>query len=239
MAEAAASAGSSSKWKMQITGQPPPPSSGSRFKKKPEREEWKEEQQMIDKRAMMSGKNGNFEESPRKGGQPPVPSPEKNMSVRKAMAMKEPPPKRPESPKKPKLLPPVKPMINPLVNPGQVVLDKFGNFRLMTPPELKKGRDDMPPLPPGAPPKGPAAGRAQSFRWLTIFTVTITTTRAWFSCFGSVQFCRHVAWLGLSSQPAELCAMFLVLFIYLFCCYRYWVNLQIFEYLVTDVFCWM
>ncbi|XP_063914100.1 uncharacterized protein DDB_G0284459 isoform X2 [Zophobas morio] len=163
VAEAAASAGSSSKWKMQITGQPPPPSSGSRFKKKPEREEWKEEQQMIDKRAMMSGKNGNFEESPRKGGQPPVPSPEKNMSVRKAMAMKEPPPKRPESPKKPKLLPPVKPMINPLVNPGQVVLDKFGNFRLMTPPELKKGRDDMPPLPPGRrPPEPPGRPRSDS-----------------------------------------------------------------------------
>ncbi|KAJ3634116.1 hypothetical protein MTP99_011023 [Tenebrio molitor] len=168
VAEATASAGSASKWKMQISAQPPPSTSsgsGSRFKKKPDREEWKEEQQqMMDKRAMMAGKNGTFEESPRKGGsQQPVPSPEKNMSVRKAMAMKEPPPKRPDSPKKPKLMPPM-PQIKPLVNPGQVVLDKFGNFRLMTPPELKKGREgDMPPLPPGRrPPEPPGRPRSDS-----------------------------------------------------------------------------
>lgn len=167
MAEAAATAGTANKWKMQIGAQPPT-ASGSRFKKKPDREEWKDEQQqMMDKRAaMMAGKNGNFEESQRKAQQ--LQSPEKNMSVRKAMAMKEPPPpKRPDSPKKPKLLPPLPPVNKALVNPGQIVLDKFGNFRLMTPPEMKKGRDDMPPLPPGAPPKGPVAGRAQSFfEWL-------------------------------------------------------------------------
>jgi hypothetical protein len=189
---------------MQISAQPPPSTSsgsGSRFKKKPDREEWKEEQQMMDKRAMMAGKNGTFEESPRKGGgQQPVPSPEKNMSVRKAMAMKEPPPKRPDSPKKPKLMPPV-PQIKPLVNPGQVVLDKFGNFRLMTPPELKKGREgDMPPLPPGAPPKGPVAGRAQSFDgWLKLLFVN--AVGSFFFLFNScwLIYHRHVAWLLLSS----------------------------------------
>ncbi|EFA03920.2 tetratricopeptide repeat protein 14 homolog isoform X2 [Tribolium castaneum] len=174
VAEAAATAGSANKWKMQVASQPPPSTSGSRFKKKPDREEWKEEQQqqqMMDKRGggggggmASGGKNNNFEESVRKNQQAPVPPPEKNMSVRKAMAMKEPPPpKRPDSPKnKPKLLPPI-PAVNPLVNPGQVVLDKFGNFRLMTPPELKKGRDDMPPLPPGRrPPEPPGRPRSDS-----------------------------------------------------------------------------
>lgn len=81
------------------------------------------------------------------------------MSVRKAMAMKEPLPKKEmEPPKKPKVLPPA-PTTKPMITPGQVVLDKFGNFRLVTPPDNKKpGEDDLPPLPPGAPPKGSYAG---------------------------------------------------------------------------------
>lgn len=172
VAEATASASNVNKWKMQI-GAPLPSGSGSRFKKKPEREDWKDEQQMLEKRMILGGKNGSFEEPVRKQATQPVPIPEKNLSIRKQMAMKEPPPKRLDSPKKPKLLPPIPP-IKPLVNPSQVVLDKFGNFRLMTPPELKKAREgEAPPLPPGAPLKGTVAGKAQSRWWITRISIVI------------------------------------------------------------------
>lgn len=165
VAEAAASAGTS-KWKMQIG---PGTSGNSRFKKKqPDRQhqpppppanEWQDD--LHDKRLNKNG--SDYDESSIKKSLPPLPPQEKGVSVRKQMAMKEPALiKKPESPKKPKMLPPAPPP-KPLVNTGQVVLDKFGNFRLMTPPELKKGgHGDLPPLPPGAP-KGLTPGKAQSY----------------------------------------------------------------------------
>lgn len=68
---------------------------------------------------------------------------EKSLSVRKAMAaLKEPPPKKSESPKKSKPIPLPQPMI-PKIPQGQVVLDKFGNFRLMSPPDMKKSDQSM------------------------------------------------------------------------------------------------
>lgn len=82
----------------------------------------------------------NVDDSPpimKKSVPPPMPPAEKAVSVRKAMAMKEPPPKKLESPKKSKPILMPQPMI-PKIPQGQVVLDKFGNFRLMTPPEMKK-----------------------------------------------------------------------------------------------------
>lgn len=149
VAEAAASVSASGgKWKMQI-GNANAGSGSSRFKKKPDREEWPDEQ---DKRQQ---NNDAEPEDPKKALPPPVAPAEKNMSVRKAMAMKEPqpPPKKEAEPMKklPKVLPPA-PTTKPMITPGQVVLDKFGNFRLVTPPESKKSGDG-PPLPPGAPPK--------------------------------------------------------------------------------------
>lgn len=152
VAEAAAAsvAAIGGKWKMQIGNAT---AGSSRFKKKPEREEWSEEQEK-----RLQNKNDEMVEDPTKNIvlQPPLPA-EKGMSVRKAMAaMKEPPAqqkKEPESLKKPKGLP-VAPTTNPMIAPGQVVLDKFGNFRLVTPQENKKTTgEEQPPLPPGAPPK--------------------------------------------------------------------------------------
>lgn len=154
VAEAAASVSAAGgKWKMQIGAAT---AGSSRFKKKPEREDWQEEQEK-----RLQSKNGDLMEDPAKKVvapplQPPPPPAEKNVNVRKAMAVKEPQPppkKEPEPLKKPKVLPPA-PTTKPMINPGQVVLDKFGNFRLVTPPESKKPGDDAPPLPPGAPPKG-------------------------------------------------------------------------------------
>lgn len=157
VAEATASAtasGAPTKWKMQIGNASS--SGGSRFKKKPEREDWPEEQ-MLDKRLSKTG--DLLEESSKKMPPlPPMPG-EKNMSVRKAMALKEVPPatakKEPELPKKQPKPPPPAPQNKPLIPPGQVVLDKFGNFRLLSPTQrLQTERnDDLPPLPPGAPPK--------------------------------------------------------------------------------------
>lgn len=140
VAEATASAGNQ-KWKMHIGAGT---SGNSRFKKKqPERlpsTEWLNEQ---DKHAKSEP---SFDDSPpKKIVAPPVVPPEKSLSVRRVMALKE-PPKKPESPRKIKPLAPA-PLPNKIPQ-GQVVLDKFGNFRLMTPPELKKG-NDLPPLPPG------------------------------------------------------------------------------------------
>lgn len=86
----------------------------------------------------------NFDDSPspvkKSSALPPLPPTEKAVSIRKAMAMKEPPPKKPDSPKKSKLLVTQPPPL-PKIPQGQVVLDKFGNFRLMTPPELKKNAE--------------------------------------------------------------------------------------------------
>lgn len=138
------------KWKMQIGAAT---AGSSRFKKKPEREEWGEEQ---DKR--LQRKSDDMMDDPnRRDILQPQLSAEKDISVRKAMAMKEsqlPPKKEPEPIKqKPKGLP-VAPTTNPMIAPGQVVLDKFGNFRLVTPQENKKPPgEEQPPLPPGAPPK--------------------------------------------------------------------------------------
>lgn len=57
-------------------------------------------------------------------------------SVRKAISMMGPQRKVPELLKAKGL--PIAPTTNPLIAPGQVVLDKFGNFRLITPQEDKK-----------------------------------------------------------------------------------------------------
>lgn len=150
VAEATAASGAP-KWKMQIGSAT---AGSSRFKKKPEREEWLEENE---KRI---NKNGDVED-PRKNIPPLAPAVlEKNGSVRKMMAMKEPTPKKPQESELLKKLKPAPPAPKPVIPPGQVVLDKFGNFRLMTPPkETNRGSDDdLPPLPPGAPPKGSYAG---------------------------------------------------------------------------------
>lgn len=152
VAEAAASvAAIGGKWKMQIGAAQ---AGSSRFKKKPEREEWVDEQE---KRLQQQQKNDDLLDDPLKkiNLQQPPPPIEKNVNVRKAMALKEPqqPPKKEvEALKKPKGLP-VAPTTNPNIAPGQVVLDKFGNFRLVTPQENKKPGDEHPPLPPGGPPK--------------------------------------------------------------------------------------
>ncbi|GJQ66979.1 hypothetical protein Trydic_g7979 [Trypoxylus dichotomus] len=136
VAEATAASGAP-KWKMQIGSAT---AGSSRFKKKPEREEWLEENE---KRV---NKNGDMED-PRKSV-PPVPPavPEKNGSVRKMMAMKEPIPKKPPESELLKKLKPAPPAP-----------------KLMTPPkEINRGSDDdLPPLPPGAPPKGSYAGRSK------------------------------------------------------------------------------
>ncbi|CAG9864564.1 unnamed protein product [Phyllotreta striolata] len=157
VAEATASAGGAQKWKMQIG---PGTSGSARFRKKtqerqpPPVNEWGGD--MMDKRVKSAGSaTDDSPPSKSKAPMPPLPPPsEKSLSVRKAMAMKEPPPpKKPDSPKK--LKPTPAPPLNKIPQ-GQVVLDKFGNFRLMTPPELKKeghmgpaGR--RPPEPPGRP----------------------------------------------------------------------------------------
>lgn len=130
-------------------------SSGSRFKKKPEREDWSEEH-LMDKR---SSKSTDLLEEAKKATVPSssLPAMEKNVSIRKAMALKEPLPpikKDYEALRRPKITLPIQPN-KPLIPPGQVVLDKFGNFRLLSPAQRLhvERHDDMPPLPPGAPPK--------------------------------------------------------------------------------------
>lgn len=150
VAEATAASGAP-KWKMQIGSAT---AGSSRFKKKPEREEWIEENE---KRV---NKNGDIEDSRKNLASVAPPIPEKNGNVRKMMAMKEPTPKKPPESELLKKLKPAPPAPKPVIPPGQVVLDKFGNFRLMTPPkETNRGSDDdLPPLPPGAPPKGSYAG---------------------------------------------------------------------------------
>ncbi|XP_030758470.1 tetratricopeptide repeat protein 14 homolog isoform X2 [Sitophilus oryzae] len=152
VAEAAASAG---KWKMHIG---PATQPSSRFKKKQERPpspEWPPELPPEKPRS-----RNNFDNlAPKKAPLPPLPT-EKAVSVRKQMAMKEPPAKHPsESPKKfkPTAAPPAPP--GPKIPQGQVVLDKFGNFRLMTPPEMKKGHDVMSGTALSSSNKGDQAGR--------------------------------------------------------------------------------
>lgn len=151
VAEATASANNmQGKWKMQIGAAT---SGSSRFKKKPEREDWCDDREP-EKR---NSKNGDGEPRKGRGG-----SVEKNMSVRKAMAMKEQPKKPPEPEPIKKIKPPPPTTApKPIIPPGPVVLDKFGNFRLMTPPKdtSKLHGDDMPPLPPGGPPKNSFAGK--------------------------------------------------------------------------------
>ncbi|XP_049822779.1 tetratricopeptide repeat protein 14 homolog isoform X3 [Aethina tumida] len=135
-----------------------------------------------------SGKNGSMDESPihgrggMKSHQMPPTAAEKAQSVRKQMekTMKDVPgtsnkQRAIETPPIPMGIPPgiakklgVKgPLLAPVAPPkpmipsGPVVLDKFGNFRLMTPPEMKK--HDQPPLPPGRrPPEPPGRPRSDS-----------------------------------------------------------------------------
>ncbi|XP_028128031.2 tetratricopeptide repeat protein 14 homolog isoform X1 [Diabrotica virgifera virgifera] len=163
VAEATASAGAQ-KWKMQIAGS----SGNSRFKKKPERappaSDWqsdrdkrerereRDRERERERERAKSSSASDDSPPPKKMSLPPLPPAEKAVSVRKAMALKEPPLKKPESPKKLKLTP-APPL--PKIPQGQVVLDKFGNFRLISPPELKKGEGTSsgrrPPEPPGRP----------------------------------------------------------------------------------------
>ncbi|XP_050308576.1 tetratricopeptide repeat protein 14 homolog isoform X2 [Anthonomus grandis grandis] len=165
-AVAEAAAASSGKWKMHIGagGMPPasaPPSTSGRPKKKQERPpspDWPPELPQE-----KTGRSRNsFDEHSKKASLPPLPPTDKNVSVRKQMALKEPPVKRrspspsppPKRALKPLAAPPMPP--GPKIPQGQVVLDKFGNFRLMTPPEMKKRREGMPsgsrpPEPPGRP----------------------------------------------------------------------------------------
>ncbi|XP_056648965.1 tetratricopeptide repeat protein 14 homolog isoform X1 [Diorhabda sublineata] len=149
VAEAAASAGAQ-KWKMQIG---PGTSGNSRLKKKPERQpppappDWQLERER-EKRGKSSSAAEDSPPQKKLSSLPPLPPAEKAVSVRKAMALKEPPPKKPESPKKLKLTP-APPL--PKIPQGQVVLDKFGNFRLMTPPKAEPSISRRPPEPPGRP----------------------------------------------------------------------------------------
>lgn len=77
---------------------------------------------------------------------------QKSFNVRKSRMRKESPEKQLESPKKRIKSP------KPIVNSGQIVLDKFGSFRLMTQPEIKNaGRERDLSLLPGAPPPSKAA----------------------------------------------------------------------------------
>ncbi|CAH1953990.1 unnamed protein product [Acanthoscelides obtectus] len=184
--QAVAEAAASAKWKMHIGaaqssasrfkkksalggsgGQPPPPGTSPPSNAGQSSTDWLE-----DKR-----KSSSYDSPPpsKKGSLPPLP-PEKAVSVRKAMAMKEPPlppaqKKGGASTESPPLPPPKKsskpspaPAAPPKIPQGQVVLDKFGNFRLMTPPELKKlGSADAQPLPPGRrPPEPPGRPRSES-----------------------------------------------------------------------------
>lgn len=141
VAEATASvSGMGAKWKMQVGTSV---AGGSRFKKRPEGE-WTGET----KPSVSSKNEETFERD--------VFHPnESNGAVRKASVVKEstqkqqeppPPPPQPQPSKqqvseavvqKSKGLP-VAPTTNPMIAPGQVVLDKFGNFRLVTPEENKK-----------------------------------------------------------------------------------------------------
>ncbi|XP_017777148.1 PREDICTED: tetratricopeptide repeat protein 14 isoform X2 [Nicrophorus vespilloides] len=151
------SMGNSQKWKMHIAAAPV---STSRFKRKNDRDDWLEDPML-----MMHEKNGDhMKESPKKVV---LPIPEKNMSVRKAMAQKEAGGKKQEPEMLGKKKMPVPPKSNP-IPPGQVVLDKFGNFRLVTPPK------NLPPMPPavqapkdrfdgrGKPPEPPGRPRTES-----------------------------------------------------------------------------
>lgn len=162
VAEATASAtasGAPSKWKMQIGNAT---AGSSRFKKKPEREDWGDDQPQMDKRL---NKSSDIMDDSKKTAPILPPSVEKNMSIRKAMAMKDvplPSKKDPEPIKKLKQPLPLPPQPNkPLIPPGQVVLDKFGNFRLLSPTQrlqVDRNNEDLPPLPPGAPPKDSYSG---------------------------------------------------------------------------------
>lgn len=149
VAEATATAtasGAPTKWKMQVGSSMA--ASTSRFKRKADRDEWLEE---TDKRGSKNGRD-ELDDSPKRSVV--IPSVDKNVSVRKAMAMKEggTTKKDSESKKNVKVPAPIA-MPKPIIPQGQVVLDKFGNFRLMTPPKDGRGHDELPPLPPGAPPK--------------------------------------------------------------------------------------
>ncbi|CAG9769036.1 unnamed protein product [Ceutorhynchus assimilis] len=158
VAEATASAGGG-KWKMHAGGsQQPPPRPKKKLMDRPPSPEWPPELPPEKIRARNS-----FEEtlSMKKSSMPPLPPPEKGLSIRKQMAIKESSSSKPrsDSPKKPsKLFAPPMPPPGPKIPQGQVVLDKFGNFRLMTPPEIKKSKEmlgamgnNRPPEPPGRP----------------------------------------------------------------------------------------
>nr|CAI5870370.1 unnamed protein product [Callosobruchus analis] len=189
--QAVAEAAASAKWKMHIGaaqssasrfrrkgalggsgGQPPPPGTSPPGAGQPSMSsshDWLGEQE--------KRKSSSYDSPPptKKGSLPPLPPTEKAVSVRKVMAMKEPPlppaQKKGSASSESPPLPPSKKSSKPSPAPsapkipqGQVVLDKFGNFRLMTPPELKKaGSADAAPLPPGRrPPEPPGRPRSES-----------------------------------------------------------------------------
>ncbi|XP_066255319.1 tetratricopeptide repeat protein 14 homolog [Euwallacea similis] len=159
-----------SKWKMHLAGGPAPPP--ARLKKKqiqerPPSPDWPPELPPEKPRARNS-----FDEAPTSSKKLGGVQQEKGVSVRKQMAMKEPALKRMDSPPKRALMkplaaPPLPP--GPKIPQGQVVLDKFGNFRLMTPPEMKKVREGIgaasgsrPPEPPGRPRSGSRSPKRRS-----------------------------------------------------------------------------
>ncbi|KAF5306630.1 hypothetical protein FQA39_LY08819 [Lamprigera yunnana] len=163
VAEATATASASggpTKWKMQIGNAT---SGSSRFKKKPEREDYSDEQ-ILDKRMGKINSEVHEDSNSKKVAPPPPSSGEKSIATKKAGVTKEISAslkKEIEMASKKIKLPPIMPMQpKPLVPPGQVVLDKFGNFRLLSPATRMQTErsDDLPPLPPGAPPKDSFSG---------------------------------------------------------------------------------
>ncbi|XP_048484950.1 tetratricopeptide repeat protein 14 homolog isoform X3 [Plutella xylostella] len=108
-----------------------------------------------------------FEDSSDDSQDPPKPSPgsgDKNVSVRRAMALKEPPRREPD--------PPGTEPSHPPVRKGNIVLDKFGSFRLAqegeTPMSVGEGRPEQfvtrikPPSPSARRPRSPPSPRRHS-----------------------------------------------------------------------------
>ncbi|XP_026324321.1 tetratricopeptide repeat protein 14 homolog isoform X2 [Hyposmocoma kahamanoa] len=115
-----------------------------------------------------------FEDSSDDSQDPPKPtsSGDKNVSVRRAMAMKEPPPLPSAPPPKSREPEPPGTEVAHAVRKGNIVLDKFGSFRLAqegeTPVSVGDGRPEQfvtrikPPSPSGRRPRSPPSPRRRS-----------------------------------------------------------------------------